>query len=339
MSDFLAEAFIAHYGIKNLLNDLDIKGVKNSGIGEVIMRCPFHEDKMASFAMSLKNGLWKCFGCGLEGNLIKFIMLAYHLNYVQANDFLHQRAGLSDDVNIDDLIFLREIENIIGDKTEKEETENIKVNFTPEIIASMYEGQDPYNYLQERGLDDDTINYFECGYTKHWKCFRNKKTFYEERITWPGHDKDGNIIGFIGRTPVGDEPKYRYTIGYKKADNLFNFHRAKSYAKDGIILVEGSFDAMKIHSFGYPNVCAILGAKLSANQTKILFNMTNKVYLMFDNDNAGRKANENALQTLQENLDIYYIPLGNLKDPGEIQNKQTFDKLFYNARSWFAYNM
>jgi DNA primase len=339
MTDFLTEAFINHYGIKNLLIDLDVRGIKHSGINELVMRCPFHDDKMASFAMDLTKGLWKCFGCGLEGNFIKFIMLAYHLNYAQANNFIKQRAGLSDDIDVDDMIFLRDLDNILNPRSDKEETNDIKVNFTPEIIASMYECEDPYHYLENRGLDDDTIKYFECGFTSHWKSFKNKKEIHEERVTWPGHDKDGNIIGFIGRTPVNDDPKYRYTIGYKKADNLFNLHRAKKYANDGLILVEGSFDAMRVHSFGYPNVCAILGAKISNNQAKLLFHMTDKVYLMFDNDKAGRKANESALETLQENLDIYYISLENFKDPGEIPDKKTFDKLFLNAKSWFAFGL
>jgi DNA primase len=159
----------------------------------------------------------------------------------------------------------------------------------------------------------------------------------QQRITIPGHSEYGALCGFIGRTPIEATPKYLYTPGYPKSFTLFNLHRAKKHGDNGIIVVEGSLDVMRIHDLGYPNVTGILGSSLSVAQQKLLIKYTDKVYFMFDNDAAGLKANMQAIEAMKNQLNTYYISLGKLKDPGDIRDKATLDYLVSHAKDWNAF--
>lgn len=331
--DIIVEAFIKNYGILSLLEDLDVKKVRPTIKPEYIMCCCFHEDTKESLAINTDNGLFNCFGCGAKGNLYQFVQLSYNLDYIQARNFIASRAGIDGKVNLDDITFLRDLKNSLEKEEDKKEIVKWP-EISSEMIQRMYESPDPHDYLKKRGFNDETIKYFECGYTEHYYGTGYKKHI---RVTIPGHDEYGKICGFIGRTPIDEQPKYLYTVNYPKAHTLFNLHRAKYHTESGLILVEGSLDAMKIHSLGYPNVCAILGASLSEDQQKLVEKYANKVYLMFDNDKAGYTANKKALEKLKDRLDINVVPLKQFKDPGEIENKKQLDELLKESRSWFEF--
>jgi DNA primase len=339
-SDPIIDAFVHNYGIKNLLDDLDVKKIQSTGKSQLVGCCPFHDENNPSFSMNTESGLWKCFGCGIVGNLFQFVSLSYNIDYSAARKFILERAGLDEATNLDDIIFSRKLDLAVTDVAQDEEV--IFTKFTQKQIESFYETPEPFDYLKNRGFTEETIKYFECGYTSKWRSFNRETKAYENqpRIIIPGHDEYGNYAGFIGRTPVGDEPKYKYTYGYPKSHTLFNLHRARKHADDGLILVEGSTDAMNIHQIGKPNVCAILGASLSKAQVKLLSKYTDTVYLMFDNDSAGQTATKGAvemLHSIMKNLSI--VPLNGIKDPGEITSSAQLEKYFKNAINWFEFQM
>lgn len=339
-NDPVIEAFVKKYGIKNLLQDIGARRISHTGKNQLILCCPFHPDNKESFSINSETGLFKCFACDAKGNLYHFIMRHYGLEFKEARQFIFARSGLDDNVNVDDLIFLYNINHLL--ESPEDETAPVIPTFKPADITRMYQGPDPYDYLKNRGYADFTIRRFECGFTKEWRAisYETKTLTNEERITVPGHDEYGTIIGFIGRTPIGQEPKYRYTYHYPKSHTLFNLHRAKKFSGDmGLILVEGWLDAMKLDDFGHSNVAAILGSELSDAQVKLIAKYTDKIYTMFDNDSAGFKATAGAINKLHDIVDVHYIPLGDLNDPGDITDKLTCDQLVGNAKSWFAYNM
>jgi DNA primase len=341
MTDTIIDLFVQKYGIKSLLEDLDVKQLQPSTNDNWVMCCPFHDESNASFSISIKNGLWKCFACGIEGNLYQFVSKSYNISYSEAKQFILARAGLDANVNFEDIIFLNDIGTILS--TPANSLEEVALpTFDDYHINLMYETPDPYNYLVNRGFSEPVITYFQCGYTSQWRAtsYATGKIGYEHRITIPGHDAYGSRAGFIGRTPINEEPKYRYTYAYPKSHTLFNLHRAKHWAhSNGLIVVEGSLDVMRIHQLGWPNVVAILGAKISEAQKRLLEKYTDRVYLMTDNDKAGQIALKHGIEILKDSLDVYVIPLGEYKDPGEIMESKIFKEMMDRSCSWFSYNL
>lgn len=328
-NDPIVKQFVEVYGIKRLLEDLDLKKVVKTGSYYMAL-CPFHDNtKQPDFQIQIKTGLFNCFGCDAKGNLYQFVSKSYNIDYKEASKLIEKYAGFDSNISIDDIKFKSNLRNMF-----KREEDNVEEDNSPgfqinnDVLAKMNTGLDPYKYLQSRGFSDEIIAYFECTFTNLWRVWNREKEDYkfEERVVVPGHDENGNIIGFIGRTPVGDEPKYRYTYKYPKSTSLFNLHRAKHHTKDGLILVEGSLDAMRIHSFGFPNVCCIYGASLSDEQISLILKYTDKVYLGFDNDKAGRNVTKKAIESLKNYVDLNILNYGNVKDPGDIIDR----KVFYN---------
>lgn len=333
--DPIVEAFVINYGVVALLEDIGVTHMQSSPTG-VITNCVFHDDNSPSLGVDTSNGVFNCFSCSARGNLYKLVQMAYNLTFKEAREFILARSGLGEGVNIDSITRIRDIENIIL-SLNSQNKEFVMPKVSQETISRMYEGPDPHNYLLGRGYSQKAIDYLECGYTTDYlgKGYGKK----QERITIPGHDENGNICGFIGRTPIDQMPKYLYTSGYPKSHTLFNLHRAKKHSDAGLILVEGSLDALRIHDLGYPNVCAILGASLSAYQLKLLKRYTDKIFLMFDTDAAGNQANLKALEMTHNELNVNLITMKNFKDPGEITIKETLDELLFNAKNWRIYNL
>jgi hypothetical protein len=126
------------------------------------------------------------------------------------------------------------------------------VMFPQEPVKRMHAalaGSTGADYMHGRGFDDKTLNHFEIGYS-------DKKNM----VVVPMHDPTGMLIGFVGRSVEGK--RFQNSDGLPKAKTAWNFHRARSYG-DTVIIVESSFDAMRIHQAGYPNVIALLGGSLS----------------------------------------------------------------------------
>jgi len=328
-NDDIIQSFIENYGIISLLEDINVKKLQKTNINQIIACCPLHEDENPSFSMNLETGLFTCFGCDQHGNLRTFISQIFHLNSKETQKFLLHHSGL-ENVNIQSLKFKNNIEKILQLKEPKEDF--IFPIIQEKTIKRMYQGVDPHQYLLKRGFSQSTIDYFQCGYTKDYfgSGYNN-----QERITIPGHDEYGNICGFIGRTPIDATPKYLYTPGYPKSHTMFNLHRAKEF--DSLILVEGSLDVMMLHELDKPNACAILGASLSHEQLQLCLKYTDTLYLMFDNDKAGRNANKIALEMTKNIINVFHVPLGDLKDPGEIPDKKTLNHIFSNSKNWNNY--
>jgi DNA primase len=261
--------------------------------------------------------------------------------YEQASAMITKLAGFDADCNIEELKFRAKLRNMFA--SHKDEAEEVLV-VTPELVASMNTGLDPYNYLASRGFTEETIKYFECTFTDKWGPVWNKtENIYrlEERVVIPGHDEFGKLAGFIGRSPVGDEPKYRYLKHYPKSKMIFNLHRAKKHVgKNGLIVVEGPADSMNVHQLGKPNVGSIYGAKISEEQIKLICKTTDKVFLMFDGDAAGKTAMLQGVERLADEVhEVNIVGLGPFKDPGEIKTPEQLQFLLDNSLNWRSFKI
>ena len=137
------------------------------------------------------------------------------------------------------------------------------------------------------------------------------------RIAIPIHNENGELVAYAGRwpgDPPEEEPKYKLPAGFHKALVVFNLHRAKAYARDqGLILVEGFFDVMRLWQSGVKNVVALMGSSLSPEQEALIVKAvgkSGKVALMFDEDEAGWACREDVLTRLSTQVYVKVIGLG-----------------------------
>ena len=139
-----------------------------------------------------------------------------------------------------------------------------------EMIATK-EGVD---YFKTRGINKDSVDHFKLGYSKNMGM-----------VTVPVHSPDGTAIGIVGRSIEGKS--FKNSTNLPKSKTLFNIHRAKKIG-DHVIIVESSFDAIRVHQAGFPNVVATLGGFLSKEQHHLLNRYFNRITIMTDADLAGR---------------------------------------------------
>jgi DNA primase len=332
--------FVQVYGVRNLIESIGLEKIRQ--VGQYYMaRCPFHDNfREPDFQIHKNLGLFNCFGCQAKGNLYQFVALVYNLTYKEADKFIQKLAGFDASVNIEDIKFRAQLANMFNGDSTPEAVKKIR-KFKESDIARMNTGSDPTNYLQGRGFSPEVIEYFECTYTDKWAYWNTDTNAYayQKRVVIPGHYVDGVIAGFIGRTIENAEPKYKYTAGYPKSTSIFNLHRAKKHCSRGLILVEGSLDAMNIHQFGFPNVGAIYGATLHEKQIELVCEYTDKLFLMFDDDKAGKRAMLQGIEAFKDKVDLNIIPLSKFKDPGSIPNAEIFKQLFNQSLNYRAFDI
>lgn len=337
--DPVVQQFVEVYGIRSLLESMGLEKIRKQG--EYFMAlCPFHENtREPDFQIHRTLGLYNCFGCEASGNVYRLIHEFYNVSWEDAHKYIQRLAGFDASVNIEDIKFRAALGSMFAPPKE-DDAPKIK-KFTEKDLLRFKLQPDPTNYLLSRGFTQETIDYFGCSFTDRWAVWNEKtETYsYQRRIVVPGYFDDGKICGVIGRTVDNEEPKYKYTAGYPKSTSLFNLHRAKNHGDEGIILVEGSLDVMRIFQFGFPNVVGIYGAKVHDEQAELILQYTDKVYLMFDNDEAGRKAMESGIEAFKDKLDLNLVPLASFKDPGEIPNVETFKTLLGQSLNWLRFNL
>jgi DNA primase len=151
--------------------------------------------------------------------------------------------------------------------------------FPEQTLKDLYNGlvksEKAKDYFKSRGIDMSSISHFSLGYSEK-----------QDMVTVPVHSPDGIAIGIVGRSIEGKS--FKNSTSLPKSKTLFNVHRAKKIGSN-VIVVESSFDAIRVHQAGFPNVVATLGGFLSTEQHSILNRYFNKVTILTDADLAGRE--------------------------------------------------
>ena len=324
--------------------------------------CPFHGEKTPSFIVSPDKQIFKCFGCDKSGNALKFLELYKNISSLEALKLLAQKA------NIDISAYLN------NHKNNHKNQEEIKIIDVLSDANKFFQYQlltsnnlELKNFLNKRNLDRKTIKDFEIGYApKNISIFQYLKdrkhddyeinssslisqnipeaNFFNDRLTFPIKDKDGNVVGFSARIMnSNDSNNVKYlnsyeTTVFKKNEILFNYYNCKEIINKTkeVYIVEGQFDAIALHKINFKNVVATMGTSLSIKHLNLLKNL--KLNLFFDNDEAGKKATFKNLKSIlyfknNLNLNVSFI-INNLnKDADEIfnlDNGQTLTKLVNN---------
>jgi len=147
-------------------------------------------------------------------------------------------------------------------------------------------------YLAARGISRETAETFGMGHFPG-------KGLMSGRVVVPIHDEAGKLVAYAGRALNGEQPRYLFPRGFRKAQVLFNLHRAtRNECRGSVNVVEGFFDCLKIHQAGFRNVVALMGVALSGSQQKLLEDHFGSVALLLDGDEPGRAASSRIAEQL-----------------------------------------
>jgi DNA primase len=304
--------------------------------------CPFHTEKTPSFSVNPSMQIFICFGCGVKGDVFKFVQEIEQIPFFEALKLLAERNGIA-------LPSRRERHD---PETELRaailEMHEIAARAFADNLASD-EGADARAYVRKRGLSEATAGQFGLGYasrsgqdlTRRLRqqfdpeqleksglvSRRQDGGFFDRfrgRLMFPIHNESAKVIGFGGRAlRDDDEPKYLNspeTPVYKKSNVLYNLHRAKEAMRksDRAVLVEGYMDVIGVYAAGIRNVVASCGTALTAQQVRSIKRHTENIAVNFDPDAAGAKAAERSVQTLlDEGLHVRILELEDGLDPDE----------------------
>ena len=354
-----------------LLSTVDILSVvrervelKRSGT-RWVGRCPFHNEKSASFGVTPAMQIFKCFGCGAGGNAIDFVMRYDDMTFWEACKELAERHGIP--------LPARSSDNDPKTKTRAGiyEAHEIAQRLYRAALQSQI-GQQAREYLGRRGVTPEVAEEFGLGLSDRngqgltrklqQEGFKPEQLvetglvgqreggggFYDRfrgRLMFPIQNEQAKIIGYGGRALSDEEqPKYLNspeTDLYKKSLVLYNLHRARKPIREfsHVILVEGYMDVIGLAGGGVYESVASCGTSLVDTQVRMVHRYTDNIIVNFDSDKAGVAAAERSIQMLlREGIHIRVLELPGDVDPDEFiqaQGAEAYRTLLANAPRYF----
>ena len=319
-------------------------------------RCPFHDEKTASFVVSEKKQIFKCFGCGKAGNVITFVRDYEKISFFEALKKLASRAGLT-------------IQQTKVNKQKQTKRDliykiySIAVNYYRENL--QLHGTFAKKYLEKRKISDATIKKFQIGYAldsfgglknyllknsineqilQNTGLFTaNNNDLFKERLMFPIHDHNGKVIAFGGRVLREDQTGGKYvnsptTDIYTKGNELYGLFvtRYEISKKDFVIVCEGYTDFLRLYENDFINSVASLGTSLTDSQVSLLGRYTNNFYMIYDGDKAGRKAAVRAASNIiKKGYSAKIATLPETDDPDSFllkNNRELLQKIISDAK-------
>jgi DNA primase len=315
--------------------------------------CPFHNEKTPSFSVSQSKQFYHCFGCGVHGSAIGFLMEYDRLSFPEAIESLARSAGM--EVPKEAVLQSSQTE-------EFKPLYDLMLNVSEYYRQQLKKGQIAIDYLKKRGLSGETAKAFGIGYAPpgwdnvllnfgqsdaekqkllrtglliekdaggHYDRFRN-------RVMFPIRNRRGHIIGFGGRSiDPNDNPKYLNspeTPLFHKGRELYGLYEAQQQRPrpSVILVVEGYMDVVMLAEHGVHNAVATLGTATSRDHIQTLFKAVPEIIFCFDGDNAGRQAAWRALEIALPELDdrhqIKFLFLPEGEDPDSYALKHGREK-------------
>ena len=316
--------------------------------------CPFHKEKTPSFTVTPDKQMFYCFGCGEGGNIFAFLMKINQMAYPEAIRHLARKTGVA-------------IPERASSQAEKDQDSLREQLIRVNRIAAVYYsnnlfspgGKEGRAYLKKREIREDVAREFRLGFApdgwRHLKDFLEKQTVslqiaeqagllisgkeaspydrFRNRLMFPIEDAGGRVVAFGGRNIGAGEPKYLNSpesAVYVKGRNLYGLNRAREeIRRQGYaILVEGYFDLMQLWNAGITHVVATLGTALTREQIDLLGRYTSQVAVLFDPDEAGKKALERSIELfLAGSLHVRAVNLPGGHDPDDYIRVHGKDRL------------
>jgi DNA primase len=315
--------------------------------------CPFHQEKTPSFTVSPIKQIFYCFGCGKGGDIFNFVMEMERCEFPDALRLVAEKCGISIPKPKPSSPAERTQSSVRSTLVEMHRES--QMFFVKQLQGTM-EGKLARAYLEDRGLDKQTIDQFGIGYApsggdallRHLKGKYAEKLLAESglvsrgegsrlfdrfrrRITFPIANESGKIVAFGCRALGDDQPKYLNspeTPVYSKSNVLYHLDRAKEALRrsDFAVLVEGYMDAIAVARAGISNVVASCGTSLAEPQIKLLGRFTKRVIVNYDPDTAGQAATERSISILlEQDFEVRVLALPGKADPDKFIREQGAD--------------
>lgn len=294
--------------------------------------CPFHDEKSPSFTVSPAKQFYHCFGCGANGDAIKWLTETEGLQFEDAARKLAHMAGIA-----------------VPEKSNKGPSHDPL--YAANAAASSFYcqnlrqaiGTDALRYLVNRGITNETMEAFQLGAAGNQLPATDQvsqlqaglltrredgsiRPFFYQRLTFPIRDRRGRVIAFGGRTlQTGAKPKYintSQTSIFDKSNVLYGLYEAQQHIRKAshALVVEGYMDVIMLHQHGLHNAVAGCGTSVTPQHIQTLFAMANRVTFAFDADKAGKLAARRVIDTLlplvtdEHMADFAFVPNGHDPD-------------------------
>jgi DNA primase len=330
--------------------------------------CPFHAEKSPSFAVHPTKQIYHCFGCGVGGDVFKFVMEMEKCPFPESIRIVAEKCGIA---------VPQARERSPEERKENQqraalvEMHRVAQAFFTNQLEGTPEGRVARAYLEDRGLDKAAVDQFGIGYAPSGGdvLLRSLKQKYPEklltesgllsrdqsgrmfdrfrrRITFPISNEAGKIVAFGCRALGDDQPKYLNspeTPIYTKSNVLYHLDRAKEALRrsDFAVLVEGYMDAIAVARAGISNVVASCGTSLAEPQIKLLARFTRRVIVNYDPDTAGQTATERSISLLlEQDFEVRVLALPGKADPDKFIREQgaaAYVKLLKQAPPYVDY--
>lgn len=321
--------------------------------------CPFHSEKTPSFSVSSSKSIFKCFGCGVGGDVITFVMKRENLSFPEAVEFLADKYNVRLEEYKDENKEARDKRSRLYEINREAALHFLK-NFQTSKKAQLY--------LSNRMISAKTIRAYGIGYSKDsWTDLYDHLTSlgykedellelnliskskngnyidrFRDRVMFPIINRNNKVIAFGARGFGDAKPKYlnsRETPIFHKGSNVFNMNIiSRESSRERIILVEGYMDVISLYNSGINYSVASLGTSLTIDQANIIKKMAKDIYICYDSDNAGINATSRAIDIfLQASVKPKIIELDEGLDPDDFIKKYGVEAFENKIKSSISY--
>ncbi|WP_457318043.1 DNA primase [Stenotrophomonas sp. P5_B8] len=317
---------------------------------EYAARCPFHDERSASFTVSPTKQFYHCFGCGAHGTAISFLMNYDRLEFLDAVDELAKRVGM-------------DVPRDTQPRTAQQQDDSRELYSALDAATrffqkSLEESDKARAYLDQRGVDEENRARFAIGYApdgysalkdalgkdeRRMKLLDRAGLFskndrghvydkFRDRVMFPIFDRRGRVIAYGGRVMEKDDgPKYLNspeTALFHKGRELYGLWQVRQANQkiERLIVVEGYMDVVSLFQYGVTQAVATLGTATTPEHAELLFRNAPDVFFCFDGDAAGRRAGWRALESvlprMKDGRQAFFLFLPDGEDPDTIVRKE-----------------
>lgn len=313
--------------------------------------CPFHNEKTPSFHVNPARQIFKCFGCGVGGDAVKFLMMFENLDYPTALRRIADMNGIAviEEEENPEMARMRRLRSRVI------EANQLAAEYYHRMLCRNQSAGHVREYLKKRGFNIESAKSWQLGWAppqfndlQRLAASKNLDTkllkeayllgsgrsgtypVFRDRLMFPIHNVRGEVVGFSGRVMQDDQDPRKYvntaeTVAFRKGEQLFGLHKATGHigkADMTVIVCEGQLDVIACHEkANIRNTVAGLGTAFTDEHALILRKYAKKAILCYDSDNAGIKASEKTYRKLaQAGLDVYMATLPPGEDPDSLIN-------------------
>lgn len=324
--------------------------------------CPFHDDHDPSLSISTDKQIFKCFVCGTGGNVFTFVQKIENISFLEAvckvAELIHYPLHMD----------TSQFQPKVDENQPLYDCVQSYIRFLTYELQSE-NGESVKRYLSQRKINEDIIKRFEIGYapesSRSVKYLKAKGfneqiltdtglirthdldtyTVFDNRLMIPIHDENGNPVGFTARRLNEDKDVAKYintseTKIYHKGHLIFNYHRAKEFAKKNkrCILVEGAMDVIAFEKADIHESIACLGTACTKEQITLLKRLNVPLVVCYDGDRAGKAATYKfGKLAVDYGLNFSIVKNTTGKDPDEIFNELGKDELYLSVHKTVSF--